>query len=176
MTMETNMDVATLPAPPKTRRQVALLLSVVLLLGFLLGIVGDRLWLRRHWGRGFGPGRPGGPPGMGRGGPPEFSPERAAAMRRDMVGRLAHELNLTDTQKSAVDSILAAHETEFEALQKEMRPRMQAFADRTRSDIETVLTPEQKLEFSHIGPGMPGGPMGPGGPPPGPAPGEGPPR
>jgi Spy/CpxP family protein refolding chaperone len=149
------------------RRQAVLVLSLVLLAGFLIGMAADRLWLTRHWGRG----RPGGgPPGMMRGGfPGDMAPERAAEHRRGMVRRLTRELDLNAAQQQAVDSIMASNEAEFRALEQDIRPRMRAFIERTRTQIDSVLTPAQREKFHRFGPpdGPPGPPPGePGGPPP----------
>ncbi len=170
------------PAAQSTRRQAAIVLALVLLAGLLIGVAGDRLWLTRHWGgrpgRG-GPGAdftdgprrgPGGPPGIFRGGMPrEMSPEFAAERRHAMVHQLTRELDLTAPQQKAIDSIVAGNEAEFQALEQEMRPRMKAFLQRTRGQIDSVLTPEQREKFHKFGPpdGPPGPPPGePGGPPP----------
>ena len=160
---------------PSTRSQAALVLALVLLAGVLVGVAADRLWLTRHWGgrsgRG-GPGGafadgprrgPGGPPGIFRGGVPRgMSPEFAAERRREMLNRLTRELDLTATQRQAIDSIMAGNEAEFQALEQEMRPRMKAFLERTRGEIDSVLTPSQREKFHKFGP-----PDGPHGPPPG---------
>lgn len=157
------------------KRQAAFVLILVLLAGLLVGVAADRLWLTRHWGRG-GPGGPfadgprggprGGHPGMFRGGmPPAMSPEFAAERRRGMVKRLTRELDLSATQQQAIDSIMAVNEVEFRALEQEMRPRMKAFLERSRGQIDSVLTPAQREKFHRLRP--PGGPPGePGGPPP----------
>jgi Spy/CpxP family protein refolding chaperone len=168
------------------KRQAVLVLSLVLLAGLLIGMAADRLWLTRHWAgrphRDFaeargGPGWPRGPggPGMRGGFPGSMSPEHAAERRRGMVQRLTRELDLTAPQQQAVDSIMASNEEEFQALEREMRPRMKAFLERTRGQIDSVLTPAQREKFHNFGPpdGPPGPPPGePGGPPP-PEPGRG---
>lgn len=172
------------PATPaqSTRRQAAIVLALMLLAGFLLGVAADRLWLTRHWGGRAGRGGPGGPfadgPGRGPGGPPGIfrggmprarSPEFAAERRRAMVHQLTRELDLTASQQKAIDSIMAGNEAEFQALEQEMRPRMKAFLLRTRGQIDSVLTPEQREKFHKFGPhdGPPEPPPGePGGPPP----------
>ena len=168
------------PAGPvqSEKRQAALVIALVLLAGLLIGIAADRLWLTRHWGRGGRPGGfagahrggPDGPPGMMHGGfPPGMSPEHAAERRREVVRRLTRELDLTQSQQHAVDSIMASNEGEFQALEREMRPRMRAFLERTRAEIDSVLTPAQREKFHKFGPpdGPPGRPPGePGGPPP----------
>jgi hypothetical protein len=155
-----------IPAPgPSTRRQATLVLVLVLLAGMLIGMAADRLWLRRHWGgrpgRG-GPGGPfaegqgrgpGGPPGIFRGGmPPVMTPEFAAKRRQEMVRRLTRDLDLTSTQQQAIDSIMAGNEAEFQALEQEMRPRMKSFLERTRGQIDSVLTPAQREKFHRFGP------------------------
>ena len=86
-----------------------------------------------------------------------------------MVQRLTRELDLTATQQQAIDSIMAGNEAEFAAMEKEMRPRMKAFFERSRGQIDSVLTPAQREKFHRFGPpdGPPGPPPGgPGGPPP----------
>ncbi len=162
-------------AAPAARRQAALVLVLVLLAGLLIGIAADRLWLTRHWGSrpprgmGFGEGRgprgPGGP-GMRGGFPGPMSPERAAERRKEMVRRLTRELDLTTGQQQSIDSIMAGNEAEFAAMEREMRPRMRAFLLRTRGQIDSVLTPEQREKFHKFGP-PDGPPDGMGGPPPG---------
>lgn len=86
-----------------------------------------------------------------------------------MVNRLTRELDLTSTQQTAIDSIMAGNEAEFQALEQEMRPRMKSFLERTRGQIDSVLTPAQREKFHKFGP--PDGPHeppggGPAGPPP----------
>lgn len=163
---------------PSAKRQAAIVLALVLLAGLLIGVAADRLWLTRHWGGRPGRGGPGGsfadgprrgfggPPGVFRGGmPPAMTPEFAAQRRREVVNRLTRELDLSATQQKAIDSIMAGNEAEFQALEQEMRPRMKSFLERTRGQIDSVLTPAQREKFHQFGP--PGGPGGPGGPPPG---------
>jgi hypothetical protein len=177
-------DLVAKPAPParSTRNQAAIVLSLVLLAGLLIGMAADRLWLTRHWGG--RPGRPGssfadgprrgpgGPPGMFRGGmPPAMTPDFAAERRHDMVRRLTRELDLTTAQQQAVDSIMAQNEVEFQLLEKDMRPRMRAFLIRTRAQLDSVLTPAQREKFHRFGPpdgahGPPGEPGEMDGPPP----------
>lgn len=155
------------------KRQAGIILLLVFLAGLLVGMAADRLWLTRHWGREggrprmmgggpFGRGGPRGPgmPGMG----PAMSPEAAAERREWMIKRLTRELDLTSAQQKAIDSIMASNEAEFQAIEQEMRPRMRAFLDRSRAQIDSVLTPEQQEQFRRFGPrgGPPGGPPPPG--------------
>lgn len=163
----------------QVKRQAAIILVLVFLAGLLVGMAADRLWLTRHWGREGGrPRMMGGGP-FGRGGPrgpgmpgfgPAMSPEAAADRRQEMVKRLARELDLTAAQQQAIDSIMAKNEVVFQALEKEMRPKMRAFLLQSRAQIDSVLTPEQREKFHRFGP-RDGPPDGPPGPPP-PAEGE----
>jgi Spy/CpxP family protein refolding chaperone len=100
--------------------------------------------------------------------PPAMTPEFAAQRRREVVNRLTRELDLTSAQQNAIDSIMAGNEAEFAAMEKEMRPRMRAFLERTRGQIDSVLTPGQREKFHKFGPrgGPPDEPGGPEGPPP----------
>ena len=172
----------TTAAPERsTRRQAGIVLTLVLLAGLLIGVAADRLWLTRNWNGRPGRGGPGGefadgarrgpgPHGMMRGGMrPPIAPEFAARRRREMVSRLTRELDLTTAQQQAIDSIMAGNEAEFRSFEEQMRPRMKAFLERTRGQIDSVLTPAQREKFHKFGPpdGAPGPPPGePGGPPP----------
>ena len=158
------------------KRQAAVILLFVFLAGLLVGMAADRLWLTRHWGR-ERPRMAGGGPPFGRGGPrgpgmpgfgPAMSPEAAAERRQGMVQRLTRELDLTTAQQQAIDSIMAKNEAVFQALEREMRPRMRAFLLQSRAQIDSVLTPEQREKFHRFGPrdGPPDGPPGPPPPPP----------
>ena len=163
-------DFSSKAGPPvqAARRQAVLVLSLVLLAGFLIGMAADRLWLTRQWGgkpprdfaeRRGGAGWPRGPgrPAMRGGFPGPMSPEHAEERRRGMVQRLTRELDLTETQQQAIDSIMAGNEAEFAAIEREMRPRMKAFLERSRGQIDSVLTPAQREKFHRLGPPEPGG-------------------
>jgi Spy/CpxP family protein refolding chaperone len=132
-------------------RLVALLVVVIALLtGILVGVAADRrLAMHGHgpwWGRGqqmghlprgpWGGGGDGGGDGGGGG-----QPDRVRQ-------RFASELGLTPTQMAQVDSIMARSMAARRALEDSMRPRMQATLDSTRSEIERVLTPDQRQKFA----------------------------
>jgi Spy/CpxP family protein refolding chaperone len=108
-------------------------------------------------------------------GPGPQSAEREERFRGRMLDRMRKELDLTEEQARRVDSLLHAQGEELRALREEMRPRMEAFFERTRHALDSVLTPEQRDKLSRMRPpgpppGGPGGPGGPEGPPGGPPP------
>ena len=73
--------------------------------------------------------------------------------------RFASELGLTPTQMAQVDSIMGRSMAARRAFEDSVRPRMRGMLDSTRTEIERVLTPEQRQKFeawrsrAHIGRG-----------------------
>lgn len=136
-----------------------LLLAMTLGTGVLIGVVLERRWLGGPMdirsgpppmhGRG-GPGGPDrGPPGFDGPGRPdgEGSAREEERMRRGILGRLARDLSLTGSQRTAVDSVLREQGRAFRAIQQEVRPRMDALLDTTRARIDSLLTDEQRKVF-----------------------------
>ncbi len=103
----------------KTRSEAAILVLVVLILGVLLGGLGNHLWGERVWGRQ----NPPGPPSRGQ-----------------IVNDLTRELQLTPEQQqqlgAIVDETRAHAEAQREQLRQQVRARMRA-----------ILTPEQLPKF-----------------------------
>lgn len=64
--------------------------------------------------------------------------------KRRFRERLASELKLNPVQAHQVDSIMAAQETAFTALQREVRPRFEGLVRETHQKIDSILTPEQR--------------------------------
>jgi Spy/CpxP family protein refolding chaperone len=64
-----------------------------------------------------------------------------------MHQRFATELGLTPAQMAQVDSIMGRSMAERHALEDSIRPRMRGILDSTRSQIERVLTPDQRQKF-----------------------------
>jgi Spy/CpxP family protein refolding chaperone len=118
----------------------ATIIVVSLLTGVVVGVAVDR---RMHaW-----------PPGHGM---------RFQTHRTMVPGHLEHELGLSPAQSAAVDSIMRYRMGERDSLIAHTWPRMRQLLDSTRSDIERVLTPEQREKFEKLrshGPPM-GGQMG----------------
>jgi Spy/CpxP family protein refolding chaperone len=67
-----------------------------------------------------------------------------------MLGRLDSDLKLTPEQHARIDTVLTRREADLRVLMSETRPRFEAIATRTRSDIRSVLTPEQQTKFAEI--------------------------
>ena len=121
---------------PRKSRVVA---GVVIVLVFLAGIAtGFFLHHTLPWRHG--------PPGFGFGGPPPGHPP----IKGWMLERLDRELKLTPDQHARIDTVLTRRESDLRALMSETRPRFDSIAARTRSEIQAVLTPEQREQFAKI--------------------------
>jgi Spy/CpxP family protein refolding chaperone len=70
--------------------------------------------------------------------------------RRRLRSQLATELSLTPAQDSAFDAIMMHRAGEFSALREEIRPRVERLVSDVRSDMEQVLTPEQRERFRRL--------------------------
>ena len=123
------------PPAPRSRHLPARTLALAaviaaLLIGVLVGVALDRAVLRhRWWARGpFGPP----PAGFMMGGP------------RRLNDRIARELDLTPTQRTRIDSIMARRIRDIEQVRQEVRPRMRQIFAETRAGIDSVLTPAQR--------------------------------
>lgn len=114
------------------RAVAALVVALALVSGVLLGIASDR-WLLLPGGRHHG--------GVAmRGGPsPDWVTER-----------LARDLDLTPEQRTRVDSIVTRRMAERRALMEPVRTRMRQLFDSTRSDVEAVLTPAQRVKLESL--------------------------
>lgn len=165
----------------RSRVVATLVVAVALLTGILVGVAADRrlLWGGGRWGGGGGGGVGGGgwghgPSGLAGHGQWEGGRAGGGGPSDRMRQRFASELGLNTTQIAQVDSIMARRTAERRVLEDSMRPRMRALLDSTRSDIDRVLTPDQRKKLdawrsrAHAGHGDAMGGDGPGGGPPGP--------
>jgi Spy/CpxP family protein refolding chaperone len=129
------------------RAQAVTVLALVATLGALLGILGDRLLAQPR-----PPATEPAPPVMGP--PPMAAPSPRPGQRPPrgprFAERLSDELNLTETQRAAIDSILAEQGARVRALNAEVQPRFQQIAEQTRTRIDQVLTDEQRAELRRI--------------------------
>lgn len=139
---------------PSTRVWLATFVGLVFTIGLLGGIVLERTVLQ-DWGPRVqgsrGPGvqgarGPGGPEGRGRGGPgrggPMFGPPPA-----QFVEDLGRELQLTDTQRAEILTLLKAQETRLQQMQEEARKVFMQEQAGLHDRIASVLTPEQAATF-----------------------------
>ncbi|HEV7367142.1 MAG TPA: hypothetical protein VGN76_14955 [Gemmatimonadales bacterium] len=146
-----------------------LVLLLVGIVGGLAGVALDRLVFLPHMFRGPGFGHEHGP-----GGPPRD---------RDFRARFARDLALSPEQQTRIDSIMDRQGRELRAVRGRVQPTLDSIIARTRRQVDSVLTPEQRRKAEEIRrkhprpPGPPPGMFGPGprdGPPVGGPPPEGP--
>ena len=108
----------------KTRREAALLVFVVFLLGLLVGGVGNHLWGERVWGH-------------------QVPPRQGPPPRAEIVSAFTRELQLTPDQQQKIGAIIdetrAGMQAQHEKLRQEGRERMRA-----------ILTPEQQTKFDQF--------------------------
>jgi Spy/CpxP family protein refolding chaperone len=112
----------------KARREAAILVFVVFLLGVLLGGVGNHLWGSRVWGN-----------QAGHAGPPPN--------RDQLLADFTRELELTPDQQKQMGSILDDSRSKFHALDKSLDPQRMQIRDQSRAQMRALLTPEQQPKF-----------------------------
>ena len=121
--------------PRKSRLVAGVVIVLVFLAGAAVGFFVHHAMLRR----GF--------PGWAIGGPPPGPPPEVKGW---MLERLDRDLDLTAAQHARIDTVLTRREADLRALMAEARPRFEAIATRTRTEIQSVLTPAQQEEFAKI--------------------------
>jgi len=60
------------------------------------------------------------------------------------------ELDLSEEQRTRVDSLLEAQRTKADSLMAAMEPRLKALMDSTNAAIEEALSPEQREQFRRM--------------------------
>jgi Spy/CpxP family protein refolding chaperone len=121
----------------KSRLVAGIVIVLVFLAGVAVGVCAHHTLLRRAW------------PGFGLAGWPS-RPGPRPEMKNWMHARLDRSLSLTPEQHARIDTVLTRREADLRALMSETRPRFEAIANRTRGDIQAVLTPEQQEKFAEI--------------------------
>jgi Spy/CpxP family protein refolding chaperone len=135
-----------------------LVLLLVAVVGGLSGVALDRLVFLPHMFRGPGFSHEHGP-----GGPPRD---------REFRARFTRELGLSPEQQTRIDSIMDRKGRELRAVRGQVQPTLDSIIARTRRQVDSVLTPEQRKkaeEFRRKHPRPPGPPPGMFGPEPPPA-------
>ena len=141
------------PSPHLSGRLLAVLvLLLVALAGGLAGVALDRLVLL---------------PKMFSGPRFEHGPGRHPPRDRDFRKRFAGEVGLNGEQQVRIDSIMDTQGRELRAVRQQVQPQIDSIVSRTRRQLDSVLTPEQRKKAEAIRRRHPR--------PPGPPPGEGPP-
>jgi Spy/CpxP family protein refolding chaperone len=119
-------------SPSNTRREAALLVFVVFLLGLLVGAVGNHLWGERVWGR-QEPGAHGNPPS-----------------REQVVNDLTRELQLTPDQQKQLGPIIDDTRAQVRALYQPLDAQHDTIRHQGRERIRAILTPEQQPKFDQF--------------------------
>jgi Spy/CpxP family protein refolding chaperone len=110
----------------KTRREAALLVLVVFLLGVLLGGLGNHLWGERVWGRQNPPG---------------------SLSRDELVNDLTHELRLTSAQQQQLGAIVDDTRAKIRTAYAPADTQREELRQQGRARIRAILTPEQLPKF-----------------------------
>lgn len=130
------------------RFEAGLVMALVFVVGGLAGAVADRtvhLPDRPH-AEGRPPMGPGGPGGPG-GGRPEDRAQRRERFRERFVQQMAQDLSLKPAQVARIDSITRRQNVRMDSLRKAMWPRFDTIIKETRTEIDQVLTPEQRAKM-----------------------------
>lgn len=133
----------------------AVLLAAALSVGFLGGVVADRLLLAPRASYAAERTPPPAPdtlrPPARRGpGGDRMMPGQPRPDRGRYLEVLSRQLELTDEQRERIVQILAAQESRMQEIARETRPRMRAVAEDTRVSIDSVLTDDQRTRFQEL--------------------------
>ncbi len=128
------------PTPPKRGLSPRIVSVVVLLAAFGVGVLGGIVLDRHHLHREFG--RRGG--WRDRGSRSSFSDSE----HRRRWGMMAKKLDLTPEQQAAADSIFAQRSRQLAALREGVEPDMKRIMGEARSQIDSLLTPEQRAKLA----------------------------
>lgn len=120
------------------------MLLVTLLVGIAAGVAIDR-WALRPEQRERAPRAM-----MGEGGERRAPRFDAAEFRDRFTRQLARELELTEAQQVAADSLLRLQQAEARAAMRELRPRLDSIYRSTEADLRTILTPEQMEKWQAL--------------------------
>src|ERR1700683_2676915 len=111
----------------KTRREAALLVLVVFLLGVLLGGLGNHLWGERVWGRQDPPGSP---------------------SRDELVNDLTHELQLTAAQQQQLGAIVDDTRAKIRTAYAPADTQREELRQQGRGGIRGILAPQHMPKFA----------------------------
>ncbi len=112
----------------KTKREAAVLVLVVFVLGVLLGAAGNHVWGERVWGHGR----------MGANGRPS---------RNQIIDQFTHELELTPGQQTQLGAIVDDTRSKLDALYAPLDGEHDRIRLDGRQRIRAILTPEQQTKF-----------------------------
>lgn len=114
-------------SPISPRTSATLLVVVAFIAGLFIGVAGDHLILiHRHEMR------------------------RGQFGGRQIADRLDRELHLTSQQKTEIQKILDRHRARMDTIMSTVRPQMRQEIEAGNSEIEKLLTPDQRTQFQHL--------------------------
>lgn len=125
----------------RLRSQALILLFAVFAIGAFAGVAATRLF----WS-------PEGPP-------PHKPPKHEHPDRPGLPPHLTEKLSLTPEQEVQIDAILGQSQARTDAIFEELMPRVRATTDSVRSEIRSILTPEQQEVFDEMEPPFRDGPF-----------------
>ena len=108
----------------KTSLLAAIALVITFVVGAIVGVVADRVFIRRV--------------GI---------PLRSSAW---VVSRLDHRLHFTEQQRVQVKAIVERRQQRIADAWTNVRPTVRREIEETNIEIDRVLTPEQRIEFAKI--------------------------
>jgi Spy/CpxP family protein refolding chaperone len=114
----------------RTRREAAVLVFVVFVLGLMVGGVGNHFWGQSVWGSRQG--RP------ARVGPPS---------RAKVIDDFTRELQLTPDQQKQLGTIIDETRTEWAAQHEALHQKDEAIREEAHARMRAILTPEQVPKF-----------------------------
>lgn len=117
-----------------SKTRAMLLLGLTFVAGTAVGVAAERLDLLAGWATADEASEP-----------PEREDTRRG--RETTIERFADELGLTSPQRTQIEEILDRYRTSMKGLWGEWRPRYHSLIDSVRTQIETVLTPEQVTQY-----------------------------
>ncbi len=129
------------------RTLAGLVVALTFVVGALAGAVADRSFTHASatvLPRGRGVGGPAGAPGSPR------DREGREQHRERFVQQLTRELGLNPQQVARIDSITRSREQKMNAVWDEVRPRIHGLLEETRTEIDQVLTPEQRAKLQTL--------------------------
>jgi Spy/CpxP family protein refolding chaperone len=124
-------DVTPAPVAPQrtqTRALAVVVVLIALVAGIFAGAAGDRLLLLRQH---------------------RLMPSHDASRNgtRMLLERLTRQLDLTPSQRAAIDQILQRRRARVDALWSSVRPRVRQEIDEGNAEVERLLTPAQRTKF-----------------------------
>ncbi|HEV2180274.1 MAG TPA: hypothetical protein VGR59_08135 [Gemmatimonadaceae bacterium] len=119
------------------RAMAAVVVCVTLIAGILVGIGLDRAFFRPRHG-------PFGPFAFMHDGP------NADSVRTRMRAEFARQLNLTPDQQARIDTIMQRRMAVLDSIRKTTMPQIRTLIGATQAQIDSVLTPEQRVQFQSL--------------------------